>query len=589
MWPFNTCRTISLDELRSSYDYIIVGGGTAGCVLASRLSEDPSVTVLLLERGKTAFTWASWVPLLSSDYQSDGTRSQKTASVPQRHVADKVTEIVVGNALGGTSRINGMIYTWGLPAQFNAWEEQGRKGWSYGDLHPYFRKAERALDEQGTSKIHNTSGEWRNRSHAQRFFQVFIRAVQAAKGIGFPFITDLNSDEHPIYGIAKLHYTIDEHGRRNHAASAFLPETLLLKRKENLHVCVDALVTRLLSDRSEENGLVVAGVHVENSQRVSAKVSANNEVVLCAGSLGTPQLLMLSGIGPREHLASAGIEVIKDLPGVGSNLQDHIGIPILFNVPLEDSILSMQRRPWVALREFFKYWIFGTGMLLCPVHELSLFAKSELLSADFQNGVADPTKLDRTDPANIPDIEIMTSILVQIAYGETRKEDGHRGGFSLWAIPVSPASRGTVRLASSDPRVPVACDPNLLADPTDRASAHAGMRLCLRIKERMAENGYPITDYAVPGGTAAEALDRHIVQWGQSIYHYTSTCRMAPEGDIYPGVVDDELRVHGVRGLRIADASIFPNVLATHLQASVVAVAEKCADMLKTARKAEIK
>jgi choline dehydrogenase len=133
--------------------------------------------------------------------------------------------------------------------------------------------------------------------------------------------------------------------------------------------------------------------------------------------------------------------------------------------------------------------------------------------------------------------------------------------------------------------MPLICDPNLLADPKDRASAHAAMRLCLRLKERIAQNGYPITDYAVPKGTTADALDHHIVKWGQSIYHYTSTCRMAPENDTYPGVVDDELRVYGTKGLRIADASIFPNVLATHLQASVVAVAEKCADMLKTARK----
>lgn len=175
----------------------------------------------------------------------------------------------------------------------------------------------------------------------------------------------------------------------------------------------------------------------------------------------------------------------------------------------------------------------------------------------------------------------MLIMVRKIAYGESDKGDKVNGGYTLWAVPVRPFSRGTVRLESRDPRTNPMVDPKLLDDPRDRMAAHKGLKLGLKLKERLVANGYAIKDHKVPKDTSENELDRHIVEWGRSIYHYTSSCRMAPEDDSLPGVVDDELRVHGIKGLRIVDASVFPTILATHLQATVIAVAEKGSDMLK--------
>lgn len=172
-------------------------------------------------------------------------------------------------------------------------------------------------------------------------------------------------------------------------------------------------------------------------------------------------------------------------------------------------------------------------------------------------------------------------LIRKIAHGETEKGDKVSGGYSIWAIPVQPFSRGTVRLKSQDPRENPIVDPNLLGDPRDRVAAHKGLKLCLKLRERLVASGYAIQDYKVPRDVSTNELDRHIVERGRSIYHYTSACRMAPEDDSLPGVVDDELRVHGIERLRIVDASVFPGILPTHLQATVIAIAEKCSDMLK--------
>ncbi|GJJ15004.1 hypothetical protein Clacol_009276 [Clathrus columnatus] len=418
-------------------------------------------------------------------------------------------------------------------------------------------------------------------------------AIKAAENLGFPYIQDVNSSDTHVLGMANMSYTMDERGYRNDTASAFLPPSLVKTRKNNLNISTGALVTKILfsSDNLSSRPRAV-GVQVESADGPSNKreIMVNKEIILCAGAIGSPQLLLLSfshkakengsssGIGPKDHLSKMNIKVVKDLPGVGNHMQDHFGIPVIFEIPLNDSIIVLQKRPLTAIKEIFKFLISGQGLLTSPIHELSIFAQSHSLTADFANAKSGD-KLDWTDSSNIPDLEIMTIAVGETDLSKMNKDTGD-GGFGLWTGVVQPFSRGYVRLKSIDPRIAPSCDLNFLGDSRDREAAYAGISLSMRLKEEIAKLGYPITDVAVPKSLDPADLDAHITAQGLTLYHYSSSCRMAPEDDPLPGVVDDELKVHGIDGLRIADASIFPNVLATHLQAAVVAVAEKCADMV---------
>jgi len=287
----------------------------------------------------------------------------------------------------------------------------------------------------------------------------------------------------------------------------------------------------------------------------------------------------LSGIGPRDHLESLGIPVVKDLPAVGLNFQDHFSVPIVFNIPMEDSFVRLERRPQVFLVELFRYLTSGTGLLLSPVVELDVFAKSDLLD-DQSRLEASAAKVDARDPKNIPDIEI-----IPIAYDATGVPfDKSQGKCTLLSVILRPKSSGSVRLATSNPDDPLACDLNTMSAPSDWHVMRKALRLSLALARQIREDGYPMTDYRVPSGATDADLDAFITKWGMTAYHYSSTCRMAPEDDAIAGVVDDELRVHGIQGLRVADSSIFPQVIATHLQAATVMVAEKCAELIQSGR-----
>ncbi|KIJ25763.1 GMC oxidoreductase [Sphaerobolus stellatus SS14] len=492
--------TVRLEDVRKS-----CGGGRAGYILANRLSETKDCTVLVVERDQPSLTWASQVPLLSAASQGDESRNLKFASAPQKHAENKEMEVIVGSAMGGSSRIDGMIYTRGISGQFNEWHAQGRKGWSYDDLHSCFLKSERALDER----------EWCNRSHSKVHFPSADSAIRAAKKLDFPLISELNSPNEPFIGMAKLHYNIDNNGHRYDVFAAFLPADLVESRKKNLHICTRASVNRINFSLADSQPMAT-GVRIEatSDRTYSLEVIADREVIICSGAIGTPQVLMLSGLGPKEQLSAMKIEVIKDFSGVGTIMQDHLAIPLSFHVPLNHSIIALKKQPLVALREFLKYLIAEKGMLLSPVHELSV----------------------RADHAE--------------------EESSPHGDFGLWVIVMRPKAPGTIRLKSTDLRDPPACNFNLLGEEAEQIE----LRLTL---------------------LGSVDLNTFIDAWGQSIYHYTASCRMALEDDTIPGVVDDELKVHGVNRLRIADASIFPSILATHLQVTAIAVAEKYADMIK--------
>ncbi|KAF7356525.1 Pyranose dehydrogenase 2 [Mycena venus] len=571
---FSAYPIVEMANLRDDYDYIIVGGGTAGCVLANRLSQNVGISVLLLERGGVQDTWISRVPLFSSHFASDGSRSWVTKSTAQAHVDNREIEIIGGNCLGGSSRINGMLYTRGLPAEFNAWTKSGN--WDYASLESCFIKSETNLDShRGVKDYNGTKGEWLHRSHTHLHWIHSEHIIKATSSLGIPYVEDPNSPYQPAHGCAKIHYSIDRSGRRCSTFAAFLPRSLAYSRRERLHICPNALVRRIELTSSSNSGMLKAeGVWVQpkNGSTQPRLLRARKEIVLCAGPIGSPHLLLLSGIGPKDHLEKRGIVVNKDLCGVGSHLQDHLTVPVQFRVPVSDSLAKIELRPWLILKELILYIFFGLGLLLSPVLELSVFVQSRLLNENF--GVSSYSKhdLDSSISENRPDIEIMP-----IAWGEVTKH--RQGGLCFFTVMLRPTSMGSIRLKSSDPRIPPDINPNYLSTAHDIAVHRKAIRFALRLKDRMVEQGYPVADYEAPDFNSDQDIDAYVRSKCQSTYHYSSTCRMGPEDG--GGVVDEELKVHGVEGLRIADSSIFPEILSTHVAAATVAIAENCCDMLQ--------
>ncbi|EIW79544.1 alcohol oxidase [Coniophora puteana RWD-64-598 SS2] len=579
-----------LRSVLPSYDYIVVGGGTAGCVLANRLTQDPDVTVLLIERGGVQNNFISRVPLLSSHFASDGSRSHVVPSAPQKHLNGRQLDVVSGKSLGGASKINAMMYTRGLPAEYDSWEAMGNEGWGYRDVLPYFIKTENYLDgaAEGKSPWHGTKGEWPVQSHPRRHWKHTDEIIKACSSMGVPYVDDLNAPDAPPHGCTKMYYTFDKWGQRSSTLTAFLPSTIARERRDRLHICTNTVVRRVEISKSG-SGLSAEGVWIASSTGEGARlVKARREVVLSAGAVFSPHLLMLSGIGPAEHLKEQNIIVHKDLPAVGGNLQDHISVPIQFRIPLYDSLAMLVVRPWIAIKLFFLFIFFGTGLLLSPVLELPIFLQSRLLNGKYETAVTGSDDLDNSQAKNLPDIEIMP-----VSWADVTKH--RQGGLSLFSIPLRPTSRGTVRLTSSDPLDAPLVDLNTLATQQDRATLRTAIRYSFALKARMAAHGYPIFNSQVPEREES-ASDDDLDAWAKtemiSASHYTSTCRMAPEdsrdipaggegGGIPGGVVDARLRVHGVKGLRVADASVMPHILSTHLVATTVAIAEKCADMVK--------
>ncbi|KAF9267685.1 alcohol oxidase [Marasmius fiardii PR-910] len=568
MFFFGKYPQVRLDNTASEYDYIIVGGGTAGCVLANRLSQNPNNRVLLVERGPLADSWTSRVPLLSADFASDGTRACKVLSTPQVAIAGKSFSLYTGSALGGSSRINQMIYTRGLPAEYDAWRDAGNPGWGWEDMKPYFIKSEKALYDINPSE-HGHAGEWCNRAESELAFPGFSQVIKAAENIGLPYIEDINASAvNGSVGCGRLHFTRDRNQQRSSAYHAFLPSALCRQRR-NLHIVTNATVNSLLINGNRCEGVAV------NSKGSKKTIKAKEEVILSAGPFGSPHILMLSGIGPMDHLNEHKIPVKKDLLGVGDHLQDHFAVSVAFEVPMRHSLVCLQKRPWIFIIELIKYLIWGTGLLLMPVLQTAIFASTLHLDS---RGVPMKTKLP--EKHTLPDVEIMP-----VAYDSTDPPETTRGMFSMLNVLLYPKSKGAVRLLSSNPKDPPIIDPRYLAHPDDFVPLRASVRLSLRLRDQMIAQGYPVKDWdGIKHDEDDVEIDKLILRRNRTTYHYSSTCRMAPEGKD-GGVVNHELFVYGFENLRVADSSIFPWVLRTHLQAPVVAVAEKCADMILRKKK----
>ncbi|KAG0708244.1 alcohol oxidase [Suillus ampliporus] len=553
------------------YDYIIVGGGTAGCVLASRLTEDPNISVLVLERGGVHNTFAMRCPLLSASYGQGKHPSIRWNATPLTAANGRVLEILTGTVLGGASRFNAMLYTRGSAAQYDQWRQQGRVGWSYADLEPYFMKSENAVSTSGDH--HGSDGPWSNRHFDEFHFSSFPSAVKAAQDLGISYTEDVNAPDGPCVSCAKIPVTMAPNGTRLSTRDAFLPPSITTQRQK-LDICTDTLVTKI---DFEVDGVqpVASGVFFKPYDSLTTEETfyarAKKEIIVCCGAIETPHLLLLSGIGAKDHISQHDITIIKDLPGVGRNLQDHVGVTITYKAPLSDTFHSLESSLMRALTELLNYLIWGRGLFTDPTCQVSIFAKSDNLGND-----GEPT-LEYTNREAFPDIEIMP-IPHETTLVPSQKSQGF---FSFICVPLQPKSSGTIELFSPNPHAHPKVDLGFFTHAADFEVVRKALRLALKLGDKMRADGYQMEDYLVPAGDSDEQLDAFIRQSIRTTFHYASSCRMAPEHDTVPGVVDDELRVHGISRLRIADASIFPDVVATHLQAPVVMVAEKCADMLK--------
>jgi choline dehydrogenase len=524
------------------FDYVIVGGGSAGCVVAARLAEDPGTRVLLLEAGPDASAVdevhvpAAYSRLFRSQYDWN------YVTLPQERADGRAVYWPRGKVLGGSSAINAMIYIRGNPDDYDLWRSSyGCAGWGYKDLVPYFRRAED--NERGESPYHGKGGpqsvqDLRHKSeHARLFVEAAVRRGAAAND-------DFNGPQQEGVGFYQV---TQRDGVRCSVADAYLA-----KKPQNLTIITNALATGLVIE-----GGRAAGVTYRYAGR-DETVRAEAEVILAAGAVGTPQLLMLSGIGPADHLREHGIYVIADMPAVGANLIDHPCVPVIWSTPSVKGLWESTRN-----RDFARWRVTHKGPLTSNIAEAGGFARSDprLVAPDLQWHV------------------------LPVAYREQGLTDPAARAMSVLVTLVDVASRGRVMLASRDPRHRPLIDPGYLSDVRDLNALAVGVRMA-RDYGSAAPLAKIIAAELAPGdGVHTDHELRDFIRSSVvTIYHPAGTCAMG--GDVgksasgYDSVVDPQLRVRGIKGLRIVDASVMPTLPRGNTNAPVIAIAERAADLI---------
>ncbi|HMT17669.1 MAG TPA: choline dehydrogenase [Ottowia sp.] len=528
-------------------DYVIVGAGSAGCVLAARLSEDPHTQVTLLEAGPTDHSPLIHCPAGIALMARTGQVNWGFETVPQAALNGRRGYQPRGKVLGGSSSVNAMIYTRGHPSDYDAWAAAGNAGWGWDEVLPFFKLAEH--NERGADAFHGARGPLnvKDLPEPNPFSLAFVEAgVQA----GYPRNPDFNGIEQEGVG---LYQVTHRNGERCSVAKAYLTPHL---GRPNLHVITGAHATRVLI----EGGRAVGVAYVRDGRE--EQVRAEREVLLCAGALQSPQLLLLSGIGPGEHLRQHGIAVRHELPGVGGQLHDHPDVVQVWDVPGARELFGLSPAgAWRAARGLGQWRRERTGMLTTNFAEGGAFLKS--------------------DPGlSAPDLQLHFVVGMLVNHGRSTVW-GH--GFSCHVCVLRPKSRGSVRLASADPLAAPAIDPALLSDPEDMRLMVRGFRQMRELlgHPALAQHGGRERSAAVRSDAEIEAFIR---RYADAIYHPVGSCRM---GSGAQDVVDAQLRVHGLAGLRVVDASIMPSVVAGNTNAPVVMIAEKAAQMLRQGQAAQ--
>jgi choline dehydrogenase len=530
----------------TEFDFVVAGGGTAGCVLANRLSADGRHRVLLIEAGPPdRYPWIH-VPIGYAKTMFHPVYNWRFKTEPEPGMNGREVYWPSGRTLGGSSSINGLIYIRGHPADYDGWAAQGNPGWSWAEVLPYFRKLEH--NERGASELHGADGPLRV-SDIRAKHELVEAMIAGAAEIGIPANPDFNGPTQEGAG----YYQLTTHrGFRSSTAVAYLRPA---RGRANLAVETDARATRILFDGRRATGVV----YRQGGRDVAVK--ARREVIVAAGSLQSPQLLQLSGVGAPDLLQRFGIAVVHALPGVGENLQDHLQIRSIFRCSKPITTNDTLKSWWKTMAMGARYVLTRTGPMAIGINQGGIFARTA-------------PSIDR------PDVQFhLATLSADMAGAPVHKFSG----FTLSMCQLRPTSRGHVRLKSPDPLAAPAMQPNYLSTEHDRATIVAGIKLTRRLAATRALAAYVEGEY-LPGRDAVTDADllEFAKNKGATIFHPAGTCKMGPASDA-AAVVDAALRVHGTDALRVVDCSVMPAIVSGNTNAGVIMIAEKAADMILAA------
>jgi len=529
---------------KSAFDYIIVGAGSAGSVLANRLSKDPTTSVLLLEAGPEDKTPMIRIPGAFAYFMFSKKYNWLYDAEPVSDIRNGQPVFCPrGKTLGGSSAVNAMVYIRGHKSDYDRWQADGNEGWGYEQLLPYFKKSE--TNQRGANAYHGDKGPLYV-SDTQNYYPLNERFLKASENVGFPLTDDFNGEHYE--GAGYYQFTIKD-GERCGVARGYLNP---VRDRKNLQIECEAFVNLILFEDKVASGVE----YTQNGKTISVK--ATKEVLLCGGSFNSPQTLMLSGVGDKEELQSHGIGVVHDLPGVGKNLQEHVDACVLVKSKKKDGFSLTASGLMKTLPDTLQYLRSKTGNLANSITQAGAFLKS---NPDIE----------------VPDIQMH---FVPILFDDCGRNIGllRQHGYSLHVCVLRPESRGKVSLKSANPRDKIKIDFNFLSEKKDQKTLVDGIRVARKILENEAfdehrgEEMHPGKDVQSDEGLLQACKDRLGL-----VYHPSGTCKM---GNDPMAVVDARLCVHGLKSLRVVDASVMPTLVGGNTNAPVIAMAEKAADMI---------
>ncbi|MEM7251339.1 MAG: choline dehydrogenase [Pseudomonadota bacterium] len=522
-----------------TFDFIVVGAGSAGCALAYRLSENPDTRVLLLEAGKSSHPFSP-VPMGFAKLLYNPAANWCYEAQPEASLAERVIPVPRGRLLGGSSAINGLVFVRGQALDYDTWAQLGNRGWSYDDVLPVFRRMEHY--ENGTDELRAQGGPLRVREVPDEN-PLYDALFAAGEEMGLPKNPDYNGADQE--GMCKTQTTISN-GRRMSTAHCYLRPA---RRRDNLVVATEALTERLVLD-----GKRCVGVrYAQGSRTVEAR--ANREVILSAGSINSPQLLELSGIGQGERLREHGIDVVHDLSGVGENLRDHLSPRMGWGISKRGVAYNDRARGLGLAWQLARYAVTREGFLSLPSAPILAFVKTR-------------------EGLSTPDVQIH---FMPYTYSSTLKLH-KKPGMTVVLYQMRPESLGSIHIQDADPKTPPAINFNFLDNELDRQTTIDGVKWTRKIVDASAMDHLRGAEFK-PGPsvqTDDEILD-YVRQTAETAYHPVGTCKMGSDPQ---SVVNDRLQVHGIEGLRVADASIMPTLVSGNTNAASIMIGEKCAELI---------